>query len=1289
MNLTGKIDIPTETKVVGYSAFANCKSIASVVFHQNDTVEWIGSERVPWSGTIEGNAFSNCSSLTSVTLAGSMKTIGDYAFDNCSSLETLVLPEGVKHLGSYMIRGTRISSITIPSTVTESGEYWTNGALAGCPALTKVTFAPGTKTIPAYICASESQTSYIQTVELPDSVEEIGEYAFYACVNLESIYLPAALYDLPVSTFEETSIELIHITTEDSQVAITLIDLEIPYIADEIGIKDSSIRFLDRSNTRYHSSTGSVTAAGQIALTLQYDFKQSVKSRVSNLEMMIKLPAAESIAPNSLLVNGMQVDYDEDEEGHTMFSLNEPSGVVTFYVSPQNTVYLMSYAQIYFDLDGTRMAETVGIVNLGADVLTLYVPTESSNNRIVASGVAMPHQQVSIYLDGTLTQTVTASATGNYFASLILPAPTEGKKYQVEARAIDSNEKTVSVTAFVTYRLNAATLTAFEMYYRGNQYNLLNMGSKSPVISWANGEPFTFVMDFDDCRKVGTVQVVSAKGGEESVLEAIYDEKQDRFIATGFADYVPGTIYVEYAEQETNPYEGSSVRFINATQGLDLTNLFEFHIVLPDESTECYYLIEHQTDASFDFGAKEYVQGTYEGKTCYMTLEPFQYEKDGGYYYAFELYVSNGDGKYTMTRCGVGLHEEASLQSAEQLNDLGDMAEVWDKAQALYELLTDQNVSTVDEMCDNLEKHIQLERSKATDANDRRLLDDLSRKLIEARLYNIGTESFRKLNKISSLSFEFADDPEFLSLASDKMQKELDKSYKAMEKVSKAYTNKALKQVIDELIKRSQDQANTKLEQYKYELEHPNKQSNAKFRGKYSIDPSGYVYEAVSGNRVSGVSATIYYKESMESSAIVWDAGEYDQFNPVLTDQDGCYAWDVPEGYWQVKFEKFGYETAYSDWLPVPPPQLDVNIGIQSKSAPEILLINAYAEAIEIVFSQYIDVKTVNKENIIFEAGGSTIDGTWKTVNAEPSASNSSVNLATTFRFIPLGSLSGNVSYTIGNVRNYTGRVMDSQSGTLAVKLDIKSVQTMDQIEVAYGTSRTLMIQALPKAAAVGKQVRFTCNNPYLLSVDASATFDENGTAAFSVTSLLPGVSTVRYEITGTSYSGEIIVSSTMDSNAAYTVNVVNGSGSGDYTKGESVTITARAAEAGEHFVEWSGTDGLTFISGNKTTETATFMMPANDVRVEAVFETIASNWKVNKTGASEVVIQCENADAGGWFLFATYDENGQFLHIEIQKAVAGSTFFKVIDENAASAMVLWVDEDYKPMHTCEKILLK
>lgn len=64
---------------------------------------------------------------------------------------------------------------------------------------------------------------------------------------------------------------------------------------------------------------------------------------------------------------------------------------------------------------------------------------------------------------------------------------------------------------------------------------------------------------------------------------------------------------------------------------------------------------------------------------------------------------------------------------------------------------------------------------------------------------------------------------------------------------------------------------------------------------KFLIDPSGYVYEAVDSNRVEGITTTVYYKDE-NGQAVKWNAEEYDQVNPLITDKEGKYAWDVPEG---------------------------------------------------------------------------------------------------------------------------------------------------------------------------------------------------------------------------------------------------------------------------------------------------------------------------------------------------------------------------------------------------------
>ena len=70
-----------------------------------------------------------------------------------------------------------------------------------------------------------------------------------------------------------------------------------------------------------------------------------------------------------------------------------------------------------------------------------------------------------------------------------------------------------------------------------------------------------------------------------------------------------------------------------------------------------------------------------------------------------------------------------------------------------------------------------------------------------------------------------------------------------------------------------------------------------------------------------------------------------------------------------------------------------------------------------------------------------------------------------------------------------------------------------------------------------------------------------------------------------------------------YTVTVNNGTGSGDYAEGASVTITANAPDTGKQFKEWTTEDGVIF--ADATASTTTFTMPAKPVTITAVFENI------------------------------------------------------------------------------------
>lgn len=333
------------------------------------------------------------------------------------------------------------------------------------------------------------------------------------------------------------------------------------------------------------------------------------------------------------------------------------------------------------------------------------------------------------------------------------------------------------------------------------------------------------------------------------------------------------------------------------------------------------------------------------------------------------------------------------------------------------------------------------------------------------------------------------------------------------------------------------------------------------------LDPSGYVYEAIPSNRLEGVTATIFYKETVEDmygdlheNIVKWDAEEYAQQNPLFTDQDGMYRWDVPQGLWQVKFEKEGYETTTSEWLPVPPPQLDVNIAMKQNVQPEVKAARAYEDAVEIEFSKYMMPELLNADNITVEAGGQAVEGAVVMLNEEASSEAAADKYASKVRFNAAAPFAvDEVTLRVSNkVKSYAGiRMQDSFEQTFTVSQEITQIAVEAQTAVVYGETAALSVQVLPASASKGKVLSVSTSSPLILGVSAAqVTLDEEGKAEITLTGQLPGMAVLTFSVEGTDKTAqtEVIV----EQYAAHTVATPRASiASGTVVeKGTAITLT-------------------------------------------------------------------------------------------------------------------------------------
>ena len=178
-NVTSVI-IPNSVTSIGGNAFYNCRSLTSITIPNSVT-------------SIGEKAFAYCSSLISINIPNSVTTLGGAAFYECIALQSVVLSERLSELlPGRGVRGnivgcfeqcSSLTSINIPNSVTNIGDR----AFASCSSLTSVTIGNSVTSIGGRAFrACRSLTS----ITIPNSVTSIGDGAFEGCSGLTSITIP-------------------------------------------------------------------------------------------------------------------------------------------------------------------------------------------------------------------------------------------------------------------------------------------------------------------------------------------------------------------------------------------------------------------------------------------------------------------------------------------------------------------------------------------------------------------------------------------------------------------------------------------------------------------------------------------------------------------------------------------------------------------------------------------------------------------------------------------------------------------------------------------------------------------------------------------------------------------------------------------------------------------------------------------------------------------------------------------------------------------------------------------
>ncbi len=216
-------------------------ALADTAFYVEDN---LGSVEIPKTvKSIGVQCFYYCSKLQKVTFAGDgLESIGASAFAGCD-LRSFTFPSTVKKVGRVAFGHAKITSITIPKSLTECGD----GLFYGSTTLKKVVFEEGYTVIPEGMLQGCSKLQY---VTLPSTLKRIEDDAFSNCGTIEEIILPEGLEYIGKNAFYGTDINKLVAKCDNVQLhndAMYSCDIKELYCSKQSALYNE---FVEDSNTQ-------------------------------------------------------------------------------------------------------------------------------------------------------------------------------------------------------------------------------------------------------------------------------------------------------------------------------------------------------------------------------------------------------------------------------------------------------------------------------------------------------------------------------------------------------------------------------------------------------------------------------------------------------------------------------------------------------------------------------------------------------------------------------------------------------------------------------------------------------------------------------------------------------------------------------------------------------------------------------------------------------------------------------------------------------------------------------
>ncbi len=948
-----QITIPDSVGLIGKGAFMGCTQLSEISYGE-------GLQR------IQGYAFFN-TAITEAVIPEGVVTIGDKAFAKCASLKKAVIPttimsagsksnlvfedddnltdvtfsEGIFYIPNYICAGLNIKTVVIPDSVTEIG----SGSFENCVDLVNVSFGSNIQVI----SNNAFNLCNLRYIELPDSVTTLGKDSFGNCENLDRVVLSDSIsdFDLVLNAFGDLYNDVDFYSYKNNKIRL------ISVLSEKVITPINNVReddsFLENKGNNY-------------TVKVYNDYIEHsvhfMTKRENGGQIVISIPSSQKILYDKVYLDGEEVGDAVIKNGLIIIPVDKSSGVVTFYSNKATDSAFFSavYLKVMTDPSLIRrpltslFAPSVELIDcyvLNNKSLDMSLDYDSTGNKVRIKCVAPQGSRLIIKNETKNTEVI--SSDTNKIGNLNYECNAEGlteDKYWIFSVMYEGDESSKIYRGISVRDINSVVIESFSVSYNYHNHIITKdlMSGKKVVAARIPNTDLEFKVKVKDNSNVKNAFVVGSDGTDSEYLKCEYNEEEKEYTAVGsFNNIVVQTVsFVINYDNYSNIYDNAEIEINKNVEIIEKQ--------FPNMETE-YSCTEDSLHYDLYLEGKEnpkekisYDIDKVNSESVNSAEKLEKYFKEKGYNVDKDLTydeVTNGQYKYCVIKAKSGNN---STMLCKKLNNNSGSSTHWGRGYTS----NSSNMGGV-----NFFSDIIRQGWNSLSAGEQ---------WIVSHTIGFDGEEFAdlidKVNRSLSMNdpesaFFFIAEYIIMDMLIDGLTDDLPFGPVIGDALNSLYD------LIKSLIA-NHDDIGTAIKSWLQEI----------------FDPSGYVYEAVDTNYVLGAEAAVYYRESEGSEEVVWDAEDYEQINPQITDDAGVFHWDVPIGQYQVRVTKDGYEEARTEWLQVLPPRMGIKIPLVSKSAPKVTDVFADETGMSIFFDKYLKADTISESSVTLkDENGNVIKG--------------------------------------------------------------------------------------------------------------------------------------------------------------------------------------------------------------------------------------------------------------------------------------------------------------------------